>query len=212
MRGRYGLDPMSRRILVWLTVTMVWCGAGCASPRRNAYQSSQPVSVSEPSEQADQLWEAVQETLRRGRFQLDRIDRQAWVITTLPVTSQHFFEFWRHDVDTPHDRWEATLNPMRRWVEVSLICADDGPWKQLAVVVHKERFSSPDRQFNSSGAAYQYFGEGLPSTTGKSWVTAKEDHWLDCGRDPAMEDYILRRILQRCHGEVASTIEPSRAP
>ena len=86
------------------------------------------------------------------------------------------------------------------------------PWTQLAVVVHKERFSSPDRQFNSSGAAYQYFGEGLPSTTGKSWVTAKEDHWLDCGRDPAMEDYILRRILQRCHGEVASTIEPSRAP
>jgi len=187
------------------------CGSvGCASPRRgdagrqsspndsrvDRLTSSRPISVIEPSEQADQLWEAVQETLRRGRFQLDRVDRQAWVITTLPEASQHFFEFWRHDVDTRRDAWEATLNPMRRWVEVSLTREGDGPWAQLAVVVHKERLSSPDRQFNSSGSAYQYFGEGLPSTTGKSRVTAKEDHWLDCGRDPAMEDYLLRKIME----------------
>jgi hypothetical protein len=85
---------------------------------------------------------------------------------------------------------------MRRWVEVSLTRTDDGTWTQLAVVVHKERLSSPDRQFNSSGAAYQYFGESLPSTTGQSRVTAKDDRWLDCGRDPAMEDYLLRAILK----------------
>ena len=214
---------MSQRILVWLLATSVCGSVGCVSPRRGdagrqsspndsrvvRLTSSRPVSVAEPSEQADQLWEAVQETLRRGRFQLDRIDRQAGVITTMPEASQHFFEFWRHDVDTPRDRWEATLNPMRRWVEVSLTRADDGPWTQLAVVVHKERLTSPDRQFNSSGAAYQYFGESLPSTTGQSRVTAKDDHWLDCGRDPAMEDYLLRKILDRCPETVRSTPEPS---
>lgn len=198
---------MLQRILVWLMVTSVCGSVGCASRRRGEYQSARPVSVSEPSEQADLLWEAVQETLRRGRFQIDRVDRVAGVITTMPETSQHFFEFWRHDVDTPRDAWEATLNPMRRWVEVSLTREGDGPWTQLAVVVHKERLTSHDRQFNSSGAAYQYFGESLPSTTGKSKVTAKEDHWLDCGRDPAMEDYLLREILERCPSEVASTAE-----
>src|SRR3990172_3469060 len=208
---------MSRRILVWVLVMAV-CGGGCASPHRGdagiqsspndsrvvRLTSSRPVLVTEPSEHADQLWEAVQETLRRGRFQIDRVDRAAGIVTTLPEASQHFFEFWRHDVDTPRDAWEATLNPMRRWVEVSLTRADDGPWTQLAVVVHKERLSSPDRQFNSSGAAYQYFGESLPSTTGKSRVTAKDDRWLDCGRDPAMEDYLLRAILKRCPSAIAS--------
>jgi len=220
---------MSQRILVWLLATSVCGGGGCASPRRGdaggqsspndssadrriRLTSSRPVSVAEPSEDADQLWEAVQETLRRGRFQIDRVDRASGVVTTLPETSQHFFEFWRHDVDTQRDAWEATLNPMRRWVEVSLTRADEGPWTQISVVVHKERLSSPDRQFNSSGAAYQYFGESLPSTTGKSKVTAKEDHWLDCGRDLAMEDYLLREILERCPSEVASSTESSPGP
>ena len=203
---------MSQRICVWLLVASVCGCGGCASPRRVEYQSSRALSISEPSEQADQLWEAVQETLRRGRFQIDRVDRVAGVVTTLPENSQHFFEFWRHDVDTQRDAWEATLNPMRRWVEVSLTRTDDRSWMQLAVVVHKERLSSPDRQFNSSGAAYQYFGESLPSTTGKSRIRAKEDHWLDCGRDPAMEDYLLSEVLKRCSNGIASTPEaPSRS-
>jgi len=209
MTDRYGLVPMPQRILIWLLVTSVCGGGGCVSPRRGEYQSSRPVSVAEPSEDADQLWEAVQETLRRGRFQIDRVDRPAGIVTTLPEASQHFFEFWRHDVDTQRDAWEATLNSMRRWVEVSLTREGDGPWTQLAVVVHKERLTSPDRQFNSSGAAYQYFGESLPSTTGKAQVGAKDDRWLDCGRDPAMEDYLLRAILRRCSNREDSALETS---
>ena len=109
-------------------VISICSSAGCFSSRRGECQSSRSVSVAEPSAQADQLWEAVQETLRRGLFQLDRMDRAAGVITTMPEPSQHFFEFWRHDVDTARDAWEATLNPMRRWVEVSLPRTDPGPW------------------------------------------------------------------------------------
>ncbi len=189
---------MSRHFLVWLLVSSVGSYTGCSSPRRDEFQSNRFVSVVEPSEQADQLWEAVQETLRRGRFQLDRVDRQAGVITTFPVGSQHYFEFWRHDVDTAYDAWEATLNPMRRWVEVSLTRESDGPWTQLAVVVHKERLSAPDRQFNNTGAAYQFFSSSLPTTTGSSRVAAAKDQWHDCGRDPAMEDFLIRKILKRC--------------
>ena len=113
----------------------------------------------------------------------------------MPETSQHFFEFWRHDVETGHDSWEASLNPIRRWVEVAVTRGNDQTWAELSVVVHKERLSSPDRQFNSTGAAYQYFGDNLPSTTGLARVTAEDDRWLDVGRDPAMEDHLLRVIL-----------------
>lgn len=170
--------------------------AGCLGPRRSSYQSSQAVAIADPSPQADELWEAAQEILRRHRFRLDRVDRRGGVITTLPETSQSLFELWRHDVDTTPDLWEATLNPLRRWIEVSLRRGDGDAWNQLAVVVHKERLSSPDRQFNSTGAAYQYFGDNLPSTTGMVRATPEDDIWLDLGRDPAMEEYLLSAILE----------------
>jgi len=176
---------------------LVGATIGCLGPRRNDYQLSQAVSITDPSAQADRLWEAAQDTLRRHRFRLDRVDRCAGIITTMPETSQTLFEFWRHDVDSWPDLWEATLNPLRRWVEVIVTRGENNTWNELAVVVHKERFSSPDRQFNSTGAAYQYFGDNLPSTTGMMRVTPEHDVWLDQGRDAAMEEYLLGAILER---------------
>ncbi len=180
-----------------VVLALIGLTAGCLGPRRDDYRSSQPVSIADPSLEADQAWEAVQETLRRHRFQLDRVDRRAGRITTMPLTSQQLFEFWRHDVDTGPDLWESTLNPIRRWVEVTVARADDETWMELTVVVHKERLSSPDRQLNNAGTAYQYFGASLRSTDGINRVTAENDTWFDQGRDPAMEDYLLRAIFER---------------
>ncbi len=178
---------------------------GCLGPRRSDYVSSRKIAVTEPSDEADALWEAAQDALRRHRFRLDRVDRRQGVITTMPETSQHFFEVWRHDVDTKPDLWEAILNPIRRRVEVRVESGEEGTWTEVACAVRKERFSSPDRQFNSTGAAYQYFSDQLPSTTGLVRVTAEHDRWLDIGRDPAMEDYLLRTILQRAGTETTAT-------
>lgn len=170
---------------------------GCLGPRRSSYQTSQPISVEASSPRAEVLWTSALDTLRAQGLRLDRVDRRAGVITTLPESSQHFFEFWRHDVDTAPDFWEATMNPFRRRVDVNIVRSDDGRWTELAVIVSKQRFSSPDRQFNSTGEAYQYFGNQLPSTTGLAHVTSEHDEWLDLGRDPAMEEYLLRAILRR---------------
>jgi len=178
-------------------VLLLVSATGCLGPRRNDYTSSQTISMGERSDEAEQLWNAIQDTLRDNPFRLDRVDRRAGVITTLPEQSQHILEVWRHDVDTWPDLWEATLNPIRRWVEVTVASSEDAMWSQVDVAVHKERLSSPDRQFNSTGAAYQYFGDRLPSTTGLERVTAEHDTWLDIGRDPAMEEYLLRAILER---------------
>lgn len=201
---------MSTRLTQLLAVlSLVGVAVGCLGPRRSDYHSSQPIRIADPSEQADELWEAIQETLRRHRLELDRVDHRAGVITTMPVTSQHFFEFWRHDVDTWPDLWEATLNPIRRWVEVTLTRGEDHRMNRLAVAIHKQRLSSPDRQFNSTGAAYQYFGDSLPSTAGLVRVTAADDVWLDQDRDPAMEEHLLRAILERAGVEFGP--QPSAA-
>lgn len=193
------MQPHTLRFAALLPLVLgVGCAvSGCLGPRRSDYVSTHAMSVSDSSDEADRAWEAVQETLRRQGFLLDRVDRGAGIVTTFPVMSQHFFECWRHDVNTSPDFWESSLNPMRRWVEVRVARNEDETWREIAVNVHKERMSSPDRQFNSTGAVFQYFGDSLPSTTGKPRVTADDDLWLDRGRDPAMEEYLLRAILGR---------------
>ncbi len=184
------------RVSIVLTLAVAMSSA-CLGPRRDDYVSTRRIALSEPARQSDALWEAIQETLRRGRFRLDRVDRHTGVVTTMPETSQQFFEFWRHDVDTREDLWESTLNLIRRRVRVNMVRADDGRSAELDVAVFRERLSSPDRQFNSTGSAFRFFGERLPSTTGAAKVTAADDRWLELGRDPAMEDYLLRSILER---------------
>ena len=181
-------------ILLSLAVVL---GSGCLGPRRQDYVATHALSVAARSQEADHLWEAIQETLRRHHLRLDRVDRRAGIITTRPETSQHFFEFWRHDVNTRPDFWEATLNPVRRTVSVSILGARGETWDSLAVVVTKERLIATDRQFNSTVAAYQYFGARLPSTAGDPRVSDEQDRWIPLGRDSAMEDYLLRQILQR---------------
>lgn len=171
--------------------------AGCADRPKIDYVSAQRLRIPDSTDEMDRLWEAIQQTLRRHQFDLDRVDQRAGVVTTMPLPSKHFFEFWRHDVRTWYDLWEATLNPIRRRVEVTVSQDEDQEWERLAVAVYKERLSSPDRQFNSTGAAYQYFGESLPSTTGLVRVTPQDDRWLAMDRDAAMEDYLLRAILRR---------------
>ena len=206
-RRRRDLTPLPGAVLsqfmfggirtIWALTLLAAMSSGCLGPRRSDYVSVRQVAMPEASDQSEALWEAIQETLRRGRFRLDRVDRHAGVVTTMPETSQQFFEFWRHDVVTREDLWESTLNLIRRRVQVNLARTEDGLSGELGVAVYKERFSSPDRQFNSTGAAYQLFGDRLPSTTGQEKVTSADDRWLELGRDPAMEDYLLRAILNR---------------
>lgn len=180
-----------------MAAILVGSAMGCLGPRRDSYTTARTFTPGQSTPQSDQVWDAVQETLRRRGFRLDRVDRGAGVVTTFPLTSQHFFEIWRRDVHTAPDFWESSLNPMRRWVEVQLVANDDSSWREVGVIVHKERLSSPDRQFNSTGAAFKYFGEDLPSTTGKPRVTVEDNRWLDRGRDSAMEEFLLRAILDR---------------
>jgi len=204
---------MYRRVRCFVLIALLAGSAtGCGGPRQADYVSTRQLTVSDGSGEADRLWDAIQETLRRHRFRLDRVDRRAGVVTTMPMMSQHFFELWRKDVATRQDFWEATLNPIRRRVEVSLTRGENDGGDQLAVVVKKERLSSPDRQFNSTGAVYQYFGDSLPSTTGLIRITTEHDRWLDLGRDAAMEDYLLGRILQQAGQTSPPEVVPDTAP
>jgi len=179
--------------VVGLTAALL---VGCQQPHKPFEPTACLVEVADP-DAADRLYDAAKDTLRRYRFRLDRVDRRAWVITTHPQSSQHFFEFWRRDVHSAYDWFDATMNPVRRRVEVSMLPVGDLGNVQLSLTVVKERLSMPDRQFNDAGAAYQFFGYSLPATTGQAVISRADEQWISQGRDAAVEQYLLDEILAR---------------
>jgi len=141
------------------------------------------------------MWDAAQDVLRDQRMPLDRVDHRTGRLTTLPVTSKNFFEFWRHDVATQYDLWEATLRLIRRRVVVTIDPTPGLAQRVISVVVKKERFSSPDRQFNSSAAAYHFFRDSLPAARTGAAIRRSDSGWLDDGSDPALARRILDAIV-----------------
>ncbi len=194
-----------RKFSVFACTALLGLSLGCLGPRRDDYRSTQPINIANRSDDADRLWSSVRDTLREHRFRLDRVDRRAGVVTTFANTSQQFFEWWRHDVDSWPDYWDATLNPVARRVEVTIAGQDDAAtWRDVSVVVYKERFSAPDRQFNSSTASFDFFSYKLPSTTGIEVISPDDETWIPQGRDAAMEERLLLSILDGAKISVAA--------
>lgn len=191
---RQSAYAVARGVRVLGVLACLVCASGCLGPKRDVYVTSRPIEIQHGTEQADRLWTAAGDVVRKHNFTLDRTDWRHGVITTLPETSRTLLEFWREDVQTNEDLWESTVNPIRRWVEVRFAPDEDGKWTELKIVVHKQRFSSLDRQFNSTGAAYQYFGSNLPTTAGLAKATDEYDQWIDVGEDPALAECLLTKI------------------
>ncbi len=168
--------------------------AGCHQPQVNVARYLVPQA--ELCEAEYQLvFQAANDVLRKHRFRLDQTDLRTGRITTYHVGSRHFFEFWRQDVATAYDAWEATLTSIRRRAAVEIRSAPAGAGCRVAVTVEKQRFSTPERQVTNSAAAAHYLGRTLPTfATGKP-LQPQDSYWIDLGRDPEMERILRKEIL-----------------
>ncbi|MCC5786660.1 MAG: hypothetical protein JJU33_08170 [Phycisphaerales bacterium] len=68
-----------------------------------------------------EAFEAAREALIEARFELERVDAAAGVITTRPKQSAGAFTFWDTEQSTPAQQLEDTLHPQRRLVRVSFL-------------------------------------------------------------------------------------------
>ncbi len=183
----------ARAKLIALLLAAVAAGCGAVP------QLGPGVSPS-PDESFNAVWDAAIEVLRQYRFEVDRADRRAGVITTLPMLGQSWFEFWRQDAATPADLLEsslqtiyrqATVNIRRVWPETTT--APVVGEYVAAVEVRVRRSDRLEPQATSASEAYRIFlspGALIPEP-GEAGGSEPTGGVADLGSDPK-----LAKILQ----------------
>ena len=165
---------------------------GCHKPD----QPEGPTVEAIENDQVDSLWAAAESVLRKHDFQIDRQDRAVGVLSTLPTTSQQFFEVWRQDVADPYSLGQASLHTMPRRAQVRFVRDPAGRHWTIDMQVDVYRLSTPEHQVTSASSALLAFSGALPTATGQiGQNAAKAREWVHLGRDGELESRLLSQIF-----------------
>jgi len=191
------------------TTTAASRGPSTASARPQ-FWLRKPATVTIEANDFEQLWRACEESARHFGFVLDRQDYRGGVITTQPLTSKQFFEFWRNDVATLDDLAKSSLSTYRRTLRFDIEKTAAGGYAASPRVVI-ERYARSETPITAS----VYLRNAFRSQRGtRTWGSPETDrgvyiprqYWYATGRDDALEKNVgseMRKQLarmQRKHG------------
>ena len=161
---------------------------GCAV--KYTEPTTQPKPLTAAQKDFEAVWQASRQTLRGYGFELDRQDRRAGLVTTLPLTGMHFSEPWRKDAPRLIDVRESTIQTIYRTGRVTVRPAEPGAEKYAAQVeVFLERSNRPAPLVTSTSDAYRMFRVGGEDERGRSGAASagEEGVTTELGNDRALE-------------------------
>jgi hypothetical protein len=128
------------------------------------------------------------------RFQIELPSSRPGIITTLPLTGDNWFEFWRDDTVGTSQRVDASLHTIRRSVTVTVASRDAG--SEITVRVLKQRASAPNQAPENISRSIDLYNSR------ESELVQQDDlgqplvvyQWINMGRDEALEQLLLERI------------------
>jgi hypothetical protein len=148
----------------------------------------------------DRLWNAAEGVAREYLFSIDRTDYRGGLLTTDPMISKQFFEFWRKDVATADDLAESSLATVRRTLRFEFEKSGDGSFV-VSPKVLIERYTLAERRLT---AAMQY----QTAFNGPQVIGSREADigravpaaaWYATGRDYALERKIAESLQNKLH-------------
>jgi hypothetical protein len=179
------------------------------------YESAEPVPTGAPLDapssvllpvlDRDLLWhhlvDVVDDYFKINREQ--RVQQQGDILLeghleTFPETSPTVFEPWRADAATPLDRWENTLQSIRRQAQVRVIPAPQGYQVEIAVLKELEDVERPEiagvsgASLRNDNSVHRYESP----TSGRRRTLG----WISLGRDVGLEQRILSDLRYRFGG------------
>ncbi|MCE5302636.1 MAG: hypothetical protein LLF97_05940 [Planctomycetaceae bacterium] len=130
-------------------------------------------------------------------------------LTTTAQVSPTIFEPWRHDTGDSQQRWENTLQTMRRRAEVRMKPAQGG--YEVDVRVYRELESLPRPEHATTGGATFRYDSALDETEQPVTGPAVTKNWIPQGRDTALEQQIIADLLNRCGSSPQPTVQQAVA-
>jgi len=149
------------------------------------------------------IWQICQEQIKRRGFVLDRVDRRQGIISSFPLISKQWFEFWRQDVVTMGDLLESSLHTLRRIIHLEMVAAGQGRCG-LSCLVMVERLSTERQVVSGRVRAQEILGRTagrLPALGRRNSEQAPLEQWLPIGQDRALEARILASISEKATGK-----------
>jgi hypothetical protein len=124
-------------------------------------------------------------------------------LETYPQIGATYFEPWRKDALEGYQRWQSTLQTMRRTATIRVIPAKDG--FSVAVEVIKEIEDVDRSQYSSEGTAVARHDGTIVRTDNALIGQPNNLGWIRQENDYELEQRILREILGR-----VSNVSPPR--
>lgn len=116
-------------------------------------------------------------------------------LETFPQGSPTLLEPWRRDGVGRYEKWENTLQSMRRFAVVRVIPAQGGFLVDVAVYKELEAMRQPAGA--TAGAATLRYDESLERVVDPVSDQPVHSGWIPKGRDPLVEQTILGHLHQR---------------
>ncbi len=158
-----------------LALMFMLLAGGCIGNRLSNPAATQPVTMVDPelAEKEywlakpptaevhgafDPLWEACERTARDYLFNIDRRDQRSGLLSTEPLITRQWWEFWRKDAGTFKDTQEATLANIRRTIFFQFKKVSDGTYSVTPkVLVEKESKVDPKYKDDIEGPSSYWY-------------------------------------------------------
>lgn len=181
----------SRFLLAAFAAILALAPTGCATTRGTRALAQNPVII--PTGDFEAVWNASVVAVDQY-FDIASEDRIQRKIVTQPKSGATLLEPWEGDSVGFAERFECTLQTIRRVAFVTVEPAPSGQGWAVRVEVRKELedLAQPDRQ--SLGRAV--FNNTAPVDRTREVVGPVQApaYWIPRGRDPKLEQVILARI------------------
>ncbi|HUQ70087.1 MAG TPA: hypothetical protein VM165_11215 [Planctomycetaceae bacterium] len=162
---------------------------GCAMLPRQAATTNAPVFVR--ANDGDVVWERTVDVVHTYLFEIERENRLDGIIETRYKTGASALEPWHADSVGAANRWESTLQSIRRKAFVSVTPVNGGYLVNVEAI--KELEDVP-RAANSTGAATFLDNNPLQRDLNVVVGQATPSGWIPRGRDAELERSMLGSI------------------
>ena len=184
------------RIACVIILTLL--GSGCIGHRPSNPAATQPVTMVDPALAEkeywlakpataevrgafDPLWQASEAVAHDYLFRIDRRDQRSGLLTTEPLITKQWWEFWRKDAGTFRDTQEATMASIRRTIFFQFKKTGDNAYTVTPkVLVEKE--SQVDAKY-------------------KPDIEGPDTYWYSLRRDEVLEKKVADSIRRRMRAD-----------